>query len=82
MKPMNPAQRQPPPRMPVDPRKMIVDQIIRDCYSKFIVVDGRTEPEIKYNTHLGIREYSLFPQLPPPSDIPPVRLVLSKTEFL
>lgn len=82
MKPMNPAQRQPPPRMPVDPRKMIVDQIIRDCYSKFIVVDGRTEPEIKYNTHLGIREYSLFPQLPPPSDIPPSQIGAIKNRIL
>lgn len=68
--------------MPVDPRKMIVDQIIRDCYSKIIVSEGRNVPEIRYNTHLNIREYSLFPQLPPPSDIPPSQVGAIKNRIL
>lgn len=61
---------------------MIVDQIIRDCYSKIIVSEGRNVPEIRYNTHLGIREYSLFPQLPPPTDIPPSQVGSVKNRIL
>lgn len=82
MKPMGAPQAQPPPRMPVDPRKIIVDQIIRDCYSKIIVSEGRNVPEIRYNTHLNIREYSLYPLQPPPSDIPPSQIGSVKNRIL
>ncbi|KAF3987291.1 hypothetical protein FT663_01945 [Candidozyma haemuli var. vulneris] len=82
MMPMNAPQKAPPPRMPVDPRKMIVDQIIRDCYSKIIVSEGRNVPEIRYNTHLNIREYSSYPQSPPPSDIPPSQVGAIKNRIL
>lgn len=70
----------PPPN--VDPRKFIVDQIIRDCYSKQILRDGRQVLEIRYNTHLGIREYSQFPQAPPPPDVPPSQVGLIKNRIL
>lgn len=54
-------------KMPyMDPRRIIVDHIIRDCYSKFEVVNGQKVPENKYHTHLNVREYSLYPQKPPP----------------
>lgn len=67
---------------PVDPRRIIVDQIIRDCYSKTIVRDGRNVPEVKYNTHLSIREYSQYPQQPPPTDLPPSQIGSVKNRIL
>lgn len=97
-KPPNPQQRpmaQPPQPMPgqqprkqnpgtqpVDPRRIVVDQIIRDCYSKTTIRDGQTVAEIKYNTHLGIREYSQYPQQPPPTDIPPSQIGSVKNRIL
>lgn len=66
----------------VDPRRYIVDQIIRDCYSKQVVQDGRSVLEIRYNTHFGIREYSQFPQAPPPQDVPPSQLGTVKNRII
>lgn len=81
-----PKQRQqmpkPGPPAQVDPRKMMVDQIIRDCYSRYVVVDGRNVPEVRYNTHWNIREYSLYPQTAPPLDIPPSQLGSVKSRIL
>lgn len=79
---MKPVGQPGPMKQPIDPRKMIVDQIIRDCYSKFYIKDGRQVPETKYNTHLGIREYSLYPQQPPPPDIPPSQVGAIKNRIL
>lgn len=39
-------------------------------------------PEIKYNTHLNIREYSQYPQKPPPTDIPPSQVGSVKNRIL
>lgn len=71
-----------PTSQPVDPRRIIVDQIIRDCYSKSIVINGHNVPEIKYNTHLSIREYSQYPLQPPPTDIPPSQVGSVKNRIL
>lgn len=70
------------PQQPVDPRRIIVEQIVRDCYSKFVVVNGQSVPEMKYNTHLNIREYSQYPQQPPPTDIPPSQIGSVKNRIL
>lgn len=61
---------------------MITEQIIRDCYSKYIVREGHSVPEIKYNFHLSIREYSQYPQQPPPTDIPPSQIGAVKNRIL
>lgn len=74
-KPLNPGQL-------ADPRRLFTDQIIRDCYSKYIMKDGHSVPEIKYNTHLAIREYSQFPQQQPPTDIPPSQIGSVKNRIL
>ena len=65
-----------------DPRRVIVDHIIRDCYSKLVMVDGKKVPEIKYNTHLLVREYALYPQAPPPADLSPAQIGQIKTRIL
>lgn len=39
-------------------------------------------PEVKYNTHLSIREYSQYPQQPPPNDIPPSQIGSVKNRIL
>lgn len=66
----------------LDPRRVIVDQIVRDCYSKSVVVNGRNVPDMKYNTHLAIREYSQYPQSAPPLDIPPSQIGSVKNRIL
>lgn len=73
---------QPPPKMPVDPRKIIVDQIVRDCYLKNIYHGTKAVPEARYNTHWGIREYLQYPQKPPPLDIPPSQVGSIKNRIL
>lgn len=70
------------PSQPMDPRRMIQDQIVRDCYSKMIISDGRSLPECRYSTHLAIREYSQYPQQQPPSDIPPSQIGSVKNRIL
>ncbi|OBA23337.1 hypothetical protein METBIDRAFT_76369 [Metschnikowia bicuspidata var. bicuspidata NRRL YB-4993] len=65
-----------------DPRRAVVDHIIRDCYSKLVVVDGHKVPEIKYNTHLLIREYALYPQQAPPAGLPPAQIGTVKSRVL
>lgn len=72
----------PGPAQVQDPRRMIVEQIIRDCYSKYVVKDGCSVPELRYNTHLNIREYSQYPQRPPPTDIPPSQIGAVKNRIL
>lgn len=66
----------------VDPRRIIVDHIIRDCYSKYETVNGAKVPEIKYNTHLNAREYSQYPQRPPPDDLSPAQIGSVKSRIL
>lgn len=80
--PPQPLPRQRPGAPTPDPRRVIVDHIIRDCYSKLVVVDGRKVPEIKYNTHVLIREYSLYPQQAPPADLLPAQIGLVKSRIL
>lgn len=67
---------------PVDPRRVIVDHIIRDCYSKYEKIDGAKVPEIKYNTHLNAREYSQYPLAPPPDDLSPAQRGSLKSRIL
>lgn len=66
----------------VDPRRIIVDHIIRDCYSKYETINGTNVPEIKYNTHLNAREYSQYPQRPPPDDLSPAQIGSVKSRIL
>ncbi|KAM9886853.1 hypothetical protein OXX79_013961, partial [Metschnikowia pulcherrima] len=54
----------------------------RDCYSKSVTVDGKKVPEIKYNTHLLVREYASYPQAPPPADLSPAQIGQIKTRIL
>lgn len=45
-------------------------------------MDGRRAPEIKYNTHLGIREYSHYPLSAPPDDLSPAQIGPVKNRIL
>lgn len=67
--------RAPPQPQPtnIDPRRLIVDHIVRDCYSRAELVNGQKVPETRYNTHLNVREYSQHPQKPPPEDQSPAQ---------
>lgn len=51
--------------------KRATDQLIRDCYSK-VMVDktGKRFTEISYQTHIAIKEFSQFPSLAPPANLP------------
>lgn len=60
-------------RMGSDPasksRKMVADMVIRDVYSKTIIVDGVRVPDASYQTHVLIKEYSQYPSQPPPPNL-------------
>lgn len=79
---MNAMPRQNTNQPPVDPRRIIVDHIIKDCYSKYETINGERVPEIKYNTHLNAREYSQYPQRPPPDGLSPAQIGQVKSRIL
>ncbi|ODV67889.1 hypothetical protein HYPBUDRAFT_107838 [Hyphopichia burtonii NRRL Y-1933] len=64
----------PPPQNMNDPNvkhKMVRDQLMRDCYSKYIIdKTGKRIPEIAYQGHIIIQEFSSYPSHPPPSNLP------------
>lgn len=72
----------PPQQANIDPRRVIVDHIIKDCYSKSETVNGQKVPETRYNTHLNAREYSQYPQRPPPDDLSPAQIGSVKSRIL
>ncbi|CAI5759102.1 unnamed protein product [Candida verbasci] len=51
---------------PEHQRKLVTDKIILDCYSKTISHDGQKMHETSYIAHIGIIEYSNYPNQPPP----------------
>ena len=75
-----------PPPGPQDParmRRMQVDKIIADCYSKVVLdKNGKRVTEASYQTHVNVREYSAFPTHPPPPNLPPSQVGTPKDRIL
>ena len=63
-------------------RRAVADQIIRDVYSKMVIVDGKRVPETSYQTHVLIQEYSHFPSEPPPPNTPASQVGTIKNRIL
>ncbi|ODV77003.1 uncharacterized protein CANTADRAFT_27420 [Suhomyces tanzawaensis NRRL Y-17324] len=56
-------------------RRSVSDKLISDCYSQYTISkSGKRVPEISYQTHLAITEFSAFPSQPPPENLPPSKL--------
>lgn len=58
------------PQNPVQTRRREAEKLVADCYSKQIVENGKTVPDVSYQTHIAIKEFSSFPTLPPPENLP------------
>ncbi|CAK7900939.1 hypothetical protein CAAN1_11S00584 [[Candida] anglica] len=72
-----------PPMDPVRKRKFETDKLIQDCFAKYIVdVQGRKVPEVSYQTHVNIKEFSSFPSYPPPEGTPPQQVGSIKDRVL
>lgn len=62
---------------------MQADKIIADCYSKVVLdANGKRVTESSYQTHVNVLEFSGFPSLPPPPNIPPSEVGSAKERIL